>query len=62
LLYSSDAWGPAELHFLGATLWRRAVASVLGGFVDQGDWSAEDAVRVAALWGRDNARRLYQLD
>jgi len=62
LLYSSDAWGPPELHFLGAALWRRAVTSVLGAFVDQGDWSAEDAVRVASLWGRDNARRLYQLD
>ncbi|GAB2655343.1 amidohydrolase family protein [Kribbella swartbergensis] len=62
LLYSSDAWGPAELHYLGATLWRRAVTSVLGGFVQQGDWSAEDAERVARLWARDNAIRLYQLD
>jgi predicted TIM-barrel fold metal-dependent hydrolase len=61
LLYSSDAFGPAELHFLGATLWRRAVTSVLGGFVQQGDWSVDDAVRVATLWGRDNAVRLYKL-
>jgi len=61
LLYSSDAWGPAELHYLGALLWRRAVTAVVGGFVEQGDWSAEDAVRVATLWGRDNARRLYRL-
>ncbi|TCC45168.1 amidohydrolase [Kribbella capetownensis] len=61
LLYSSDAFGPAELHYLGAVLWRRAVTSVLGGFVEQDDWSAEDAVRVATLWGRDNARRLYRL-
>ncbi|MFI7061493.1 amidohydrolase family protein [Kribbella sp. NPDC050124] len=62
LLYSSDAWGPAELHFLGAALWRRAVSSVLDGFVAQGDWSADDAVRVATLWGRENAVRLYGLD
>jgi predicted TIM-barrel fold metal-dependent hydrolase len=61
LLYSSDAWGPAELHFLGATRWRRAVTTVLGGFVDQGDWSADDARRVATLWGRENAVRLYNL-
>jgi uncharacterized protein len=61
LLYSSDAFGPAELHFLGATLWRRAVTSVLGGFVQQGDWSVDDAVRVATLWGRENAVRLYKL-
>jgi predicted TIM-barrel fold metal-dependent hydrolase len=61
LLYSSDAWGPAELHYLGARLWRRAVTSVLGEFVEQGDWSADDAVRVATLWARDNAERLYRL-
>jgi uncharacterized protein len=61
LLYSSDAFGPAELHFLGATLWRRAATSVLGGFVQQGDWSVDDAVRVATLWGRENAVRLYKL-
>jgi predicted TIM-barrel fold metal-dependent hydrolase len=59
VLYSSDAWGPAELHYLGATVWRRAVTSVLGGFVEQGDWSADDAARVATLWGRENALRLY---
>ncbi|WP_433166914.1 amidohydrolase family protein [Kribbella sp. CA-247076] len=62
LLYSSDAWGPAELHYLGATLWRRAATSVLDTFVQQGDWSAEDAARVARMWGRDNAVRLYGLD
>ena len=31
VLFSSDAWGPAELHYLGALLWRRATAAVLGG-------------------------------
>ena len=61
VLYSSDAWGPAELHYLGAKLWRRAVTSVLGGFVEQGDWSADDAARVATLWGRENAQRLYRI-
>jgi len=61
ILYSSDAFGPAELHFLGAVLWRRAVTSVLSGFVQQGDWSVDDAVRVATLWGRENAVRLYKL-
>ncbi|TDD28216.1 amidohydrolase [Kribbella turkmenica] len=61
LLYSSDAWGPAELHYLGATVWRRAVTSVLGSFVDQGDWSPDDAARGATMWGRDNAVRLYRL-
>jgi predicted TIM-barrel fold metal-dependent hydrolase len=60
-LFSSDAWGPAELHLLGAVLWRRGMASVLGGFVEAGEWSMADAVRVAATIGRDNARRVYRL-
>jgi predicted TIM-barrel fold metal-dependent hydrolase len=61
-LYSSDAWGPPELHFLGATLWRRAIAEVFGRWVADGDWSAADAVRVAGMVGRDNARRVYGLE
>ncbi|WP_308126246.1 amidohydrolase family protein [Nonomuraea ceibae] len=61
LLFSSDAWGPAELHFLGAELWRRAMARVLGGFVAEGEWSAAQAARVAAMVGADNARRVYGL-
>jgi uncharacterized protein len=60
-LYSSDAWGPPELHFLGATLWRRAIGEIFGRWVADGDWSAADAVRVAGMVGRDNARRVYGL-
>ena len=62
VLYSSDAAGPAELHHLGARLWRSAMTQVLGGWVDAGEWSADDARRVATLVGRDNARRAYDLD
>jgi predicted TIM-barrel fold metal-dependent hydrolase len=61
LLYSSDAYGLPELHYLGAALWRRAVGEVLGGWVRRGDWSEEDAVRVVDLVGRENARRVYRL-
>ena len=61
VLYSSDAAGPAELHYLGARLWRNAMASVLGEWVSRDDWSADDACRVARLVGRDNARRVYDL-
>lgn len=60
-LYSSDAWGPAELHLLGSWLWRRGMAQVLGRFVDDGDWSLPDAERVATLVAHENARRVYQL-
>ena len=62
VLYSSDAAGPAELHHLGARLWRNAMTQVLGGWVDAGEWSGDDARRVATLVGRDNARRAYDLD
>lgn len=61
ILYSSDAFGPPELHYLGARLWRDAMTGVLGEFVDRGEWSADDATRVAGLIGRDNAIRLYNL-
>lgn len=60
-LFSSDAWGPAELHYLGTRLWRRAMATVLGRFVADGDWSLAGAVRVASMVGADNAAALYQL-
>lgn len=61
LLFSSDGWGPAELHYLGAVLWRRAMAGVLGEWVDSGEWSAADARRVAGMVGADNAKRVYGL-
>jgi uncharacterized protein len=61
-LYSSDGFGPAELHLLGSVLWRRAVADVVGGWVTRGDWSARDAARVLRLIGGENARRVYRLD
>jgi predicted TIM-barrel fold metal-dependent hydrolase len=59
VLYSSDACGPAELHFLGARLWRNAAARVLGRFVDDGEWSLPDARRVLRMVARDNALRAY---
>lgn len=59
VLYSSDAWGPPELHLLGAVLWRRGMASVLSRWVQSGEWSVADAVRVATLAGRENAERVY---
>lgn len=61
ILYSSDGFGPAELHFLGAKLWRNAMHRVLRGFVDAGDWSKADALRVVDLIARDNAARVYRL-
>lgn len=61
ILYSSDAFGPAELHYLGSLLWRAGMAAVLTGFVTRDQWSEADAIRVVDLIGRDNAVRVYQL-
>jgi len=61
ILFSSDAYGPPELHYLGALLWRRATARVLGAWVDNGSWSQDDAIRVASMIARGNAARAYQL-
>ena len=61
IVYSSDGFGPAELHYLGTTLWRNGIHRVLSGFVNDGDWSAADAIRVVDLIARDNAARVYRL-
>jgi uncharacterized protein len=61
ILYSSDGYGPAELHFLGAALWRNGIHRVLRAFVEGGDWSEADAMRVVDLIARDNAARLYRV-
>jgi uncharacterized protein len=61
MLYSSDAFGLPELHYLGATGFRRDLAAVTGAFVADGAWSAADADRVGHLIGAVNARRVYRL-
>jgi predicted TIM-barrel fold metal-dependent hydrolase len=61
ILFSSDAWGPPELHLLGALLWRRGMTRALAAWVAAGEWDRSEALRVARMIGRDNARRLYGL-
>jgi hypothetical protein len=43
-------------------LWRRGVHRVLQGFVDDGDWSEADAIRVVDLIAHGNAARVYRLE
>nr|WP_099020690.1 amidohydrolase family protein [Mycolicibacterium palauense] len=62
ILYSSDAFGPAELHYLGARLWRTGMRRALDGFITAGEWSRADAARVVDLISFGNARRIYTLD
>jgi uncharacterized protein len=61
ILYSSDGFGPAELHFLGARLWRTGIRDTLQGFIDADEWSEADAIRVIDLIARENAERVYGL-
>jgi predicted TIM-barrel fold metal-dependent hydrolase len=61
ILYSSDGFGPAELHYLGARLWRNGIRTALQGFVDAGEWSERDAIRVVDLIAHENAGRVYRL-
>ena len=61
MLYSSDAFGLPELHYLGAVGFRRDFAAVTGAFVADGAWSADDAARVGEMIGHRNAARVYRL-
>lgn len=60
-LYSSDAFGPPELHLLGAVLWRRAMGLVLGEWVRAGDCGEQDAIAIVDMIGVHNAGRVYDL-
>ena len=60
-LFSSDAFGVPELHFLGAHLFRRGLAEVLTAWAGRDDWPVAEQIRVARLIGRENAQRAYRL-
>ncbi|CRZ16925.1 amidohydrolase family protein [Mycolicibacterium neworleansense] len=60
-LYSSDAFGPPELHLLGSVLWRRTMGLALGEWVRTGDCSESDAIRIVDMIGVHNATRVYAL-
>ncbi len=61
MLYSSDAFGLPELHYLGAVVFRRALALVTAGWMREGMLTAADARRIAAALGAGNAQRVYGL-
>lgn len=61
LLFSSDAYGLAELYLLAAVLFRVGLGGALADLVAAGDMTAADASYVARLVARDNARRAYRL-
>jgi predicted TIM-barrel fold metal-dependent hydrolase len=61
VLFSTDAFGLAELYLCGALLWRRGLAQVMDEWLAR-DWlSAADAERFAAMMANGNAGRAYDL-
>jgi predicted TIM-barrel fold metal-dependent hydrolase len=61
LLYSSDAYGLAELYLVGAAQFRYALRRLLDGWTADGALPAADARRLAWLAGAGNAQRVYRL-
>lgn len=60
-VFSSDAFGLPELHYLGAALFRRHMGAVLNEWIRAGDCSARDAAEIFAAIARDNAARIYPI-
>jgi predicted TIM-barrel fold metal-dependent hydrolase len=61
LLYSSDAFGLAELHLMAAVIFREALAEALDPLHSREMRSEGEVARVAGLIGGGNARRVYKL-
>lgn len=59
VMYSSDAYGLAELYQVGAAQFRHSLGRALGSFVDDGAMGVDDARAAAAAIGSENANRLY---
>jgi hypothetical protein len=61
VLFSTDAFGLAELYLISTALFRRALGRFLDAGIADDDWTADDADRVAAAIGSGNATRAYRL-
>jgi predicted TIM-barrel fold metal-dependent hydrolase len=59
LLFSSDAFGLAELYYCGAGLWRRGIGAILAGWVERDEISGADAARYLHAIAHGNAERVY---
>jgi hypothetical protein len=60
-LYSSDAFGLAELYYLGALLFRRALSQNLERWISDGMCSVDDAERIVRMIAEENTKRIYPL-
>ena len=62
VLFSTDAFGLAEIYAVNTTLFRRALAAFLDDGIARGIWPAAEAERIAGLICSENAHRAYRLD
>ncbi|MEU5266264.1 amidohydrolase family protein [Amycolatopsis sp. NPDC021455] len=62
VLFSTDAFGLAELYHLGTALFRQGLSDFLRAALAAGAMSEKDAVRLCALVGHENAKRIYRLE
>jgi len=60
-MYSSDAFGLPELHYLGAVVFRHALRQTLGAWLRDEMITPADADRIGQLISAGNARRVYRL-
>jgi uncharacterized protein len=61
LLYSSDAYALAELHYLGALLFRRSLGRLIDAWIAEGVLTAARAEDLVAAIASRNAERIYPL-
>ena len=61
-LYSSDAFGLSELHYLGRVQFEVALKAVLSRWIGEGTCTLADADRIAQMIAAGNARRIYPLE
>jgi hypothetical protein len=61
-LFSSDAFGLAELYVAGAAQFRETLGKMLDGWIAEDRCSADDAERIARMIGHDNAVRIYPVN
>ncbi|MDQ7802424.1 amidohydrolase family protein [Amycolatopsis sp. A133] len=62
VLFSTDAFGLAELYHLGTALFRQGLSDFVRAALDADAMSEQDAVRLCALVGHENAKRIYRLE
>jgi predicted TIM-barrel fold metal-dependent hydrolase len=61
VLFSSDAFGLAELYAVSTTLFRQALTAFFDDGVARGFWPVAEAERLVEMIASGNARRVYRL-